>query len=73
MSFGFARVPAIRLHTADIGVDDDASDEHLYRLSWHTDGASGGHRGSEDEEEDVQDDPAAIWQKLLYWISIPGL
>ena len=64
VSFGFSRVPAISLNSADVlGSGDfqhEADEDGHYRLSWHLDGGSGwraGHR-----TEDLEG-----WTKLLYW------
>ena len=77
-SFGFSRVPAVRLAVADVlgsGYEDEDTDEDgNYRLSWHTDGMeeeSCGWRAGQLIFE-VEDEHLNDWKKLLYWISLPG-
>ena len=65
-SFGFSRVAAVTLCTADVlGCDYGSSkvdEDGHYRLSWHTEGSAGWRAGTEVNLE------AREWRKLMYWI-----
>ena len=75
-SFGFSRVPRVRLQSADcLGCDNDdqvdgpADEDGRHRLSWHTDGDDGGFRVGHWHGYDVDDEDANAFDgsKLLYW------
>ena len=63
MSFGFSRVPQVKLHVADI-CDSDDEEDGKYRLSWHLD--CGGYRAGLITDLD-DDGNGRGWRKLVFY------
>ena len=64
MSFGFSRVPQVKLHVADI-CDSDDEEDGKYRLSWHLD--CGGYRAGHITDLDDDGNGHNGWRKLVFY------